>query len=84
MTYKNILVEKTDGVGVITLNRPDAMNALSQALMEEMTSALDDFEAAVAAGHAAGGVRGALMRRCPGTPIRRCSRRPEVSGYIQG
>jgi len=45
MTYKNILVEKTDGVGVITLNRPDAMNALSQALMEEMTSALDDFEA---------------------------------------
>ncbi|MBL4691632.1 MAG: enoyl-CoA hydratase [Rhodospirillales bacterium] len=45
MTYKNILVEKNDGVGVITLNRPDAMNALSQALMEEMTSALDDFEA---------------------------------------
>ena len=45
MTYKNILVEKTDRVGVITLNRPDAMNALSQALMEEMTSALDDFEA---------------------------------------
>ncbi len=45
MTYKNILVEKNNGVGVITLNRPDAMNALSEALMEEMTSVLDDFEA---------------------------------------
>ncbi len=45
MTYKTILVEKNDGVGVITLNRPEAMNALSEALMKEMTSALDDFEA---------------------------------------
>ncbi|MBT3306523.1 MAG: enoyl-CoA hydratase [Alphaproteobacteria bacterium] len=45
MTYKNILVETNDGVGVITLNRPDAMNALSDALMTEMTSALDGFEA---------------------------------------
>ena len=45
MTYKNILIEKNNGVGVITLNRPDAMNALSEALMEEMTSVLDDFEA---------------------------------------
>jgi enoyl-CoA hydratase len=45
MTYETILVEKNDGVGVITLNRPEAMNALSEALMKEMTSALDDFEA---------------------------------------
>jgi enoyl-CoA hydratase len=45
MTYKTILVEKNDGVGVITLNRPEVMNALSEALMKEMTSALDDFEA---------------------------------------
>ncbi|MDA1090065.1 MAG: enoyl-CoA hydratase [Proteobacteria bacterium] len=44
MPYKNILVETNDGVGVITLNRPDAMNALSDALMEELTKALDDFE----------------------------------------
>ena len=45
MTYETILAEKNDGVGVITLNRPEAMNALSEALMKEMTSALDDFEA---------------------------------------
>ncbi|NQV83637.1 MAG: enoyl-CoA hydratase [Rhodospirillales bacterium] len=45
MTYENIIVETKDGVGVITLNRPDAMNALSQGLMTEMTEALDGFEA---------------------------------------
>jgi len=45
VTYKTILAEKNDGVGVITLNRPEVMNALSEALMKEMTSALDDFEA---------------------------------------
>jgi len=45
MTYKNITAEKNGGVGVVTLNRPKAMNALSDALMEELTAALDDFEA---------------------------------------
>ncbi len=45
MPYNNILVEKDDGVGVITLNRPKVLNALSDALMEELTKALDDFEA---------------------------------------
>ena len=50
MTYKTILIEKNEGVGVITLNRPEAMNALSEALMEEMSSALDDFEADPAIG----------------------------------
>ena len=45
MSYENILVEKHDAVGLITLNRPDALNALSSPLMADMTAALDDFEA---------------------------------------
>ena len=45
MSYENILVEKRDAVGLITLNRPDALNALSSPLMADMTAALDDFEA---------------------------------------
>ncbi len=45
MTYKNISAEKSGGVGIVTLDRPKAMNALSDALMEELTKALDDFEA---------------------------------------
>ena len=45
MTYKNIFAEKKGGVGIVTLDRPKALNALSDALMEELTKALDDFEA---------------------------------------
>ena len=45
MAYENILVEKSDGVGLITLNRPAALNALCITLTEEMAVALDDMEA---------------------------------------
>ena len=45
MDYENILVEKLDSVGLITLNRPKALNALCDALMKELAHALDDFEA---------------------------------------
>ncbi len=45
MDYENILVEKRGAVGLITLNRPKALNALSSALMAELGRALDGFEA---------------------------------------
>jgi enoyl-CoA hydratase len=45
MAYHNIIAEKQGSVGVITLNRPQAMNALNEALVDEMAKALDDFEA---------------------------------------
>jgi len=44
MAYEFILTEKRGAVGIITLNRPDAMNALSSPLMAELTQILDDFE----------------------------------------
>jgi enoyl-CoA hydratase len=44
MDYENILVEKRGAVGIITLNRPKALNALSSALMTELARALDEFE----------------------------------------
>src|SRR6478752_3234117 len=43
--YQNILVERRGAVGVVTLNRPAALNALNAALIAELASALDDFEA---------------------------------------
>lgn len=45
MSYENILVETRGQIGLITLNRPKALNALNAALMQELTRALDAFEA---------------------------------------
>jgi enoyl-CoA hydratase/carnithine racemase len=45
MEYKNILVEeKNDCVGLITLNRPNVYNALSSALISEVSDAVKKFE----------------------------------------
>lgn len=45
MGYECILVDTRGPVGLITLNRPDALNALNSQLMNELTDALDKFEA---------------------------------------
>ncbi len=50
MSYENILVEKRDAVGLITLNRPQALNALCAALIDELAEAVDDLEADEAIG----------------------------------
>ena len=42
--YNHILAESTNGVRIITLNRPDKRNALSPALIEELTLALREAE----------------------------------------
>jgi len=45
MSYQNIRVETRDRVGLITLDRPAALNALNDALVDEIGQALDGFEA---------------------------------------
>ena len=50
MAYENIIVETRGNVGLITLNRPKALNALSDALIREIGRALDDYEADPAIG----------------------------------
>jgi enoyl-CoA hydratase len=45
MDYQNILVEQRGRVGLITLNRPKALNALNDALMDELGVALEGFGA---------------------------------------
>jgi enoyl-CoA hydratase len=45
MAYEHILVETRGAVGLITLNRPAALNALCAALIEELDAALDAMEA---------------------------------------
>ena len=45
MAYETLLLEPHDGVAVIRLNRPQALNALNGQLMDELTAALDAAEA---------------------------------------
>ncbi len=45
MTYEHILTETTGRVGIIRLNRPQALNALNLKLMEELAAAIDVFDA---------------------------------------
>src|SRR5215472_11947027 len=45
MTYEFILTERHDAVAVITLNRPDKLNALSFPLVRELDDALTQYEA---------------------------------------
>ncbi len=44
MDYQNILVETREKVGLITLNRPKALNALNDQLMDELGFALKAFD----------------------------------------
>src|SRR5205814_8493728 len=44
MAYEYILSERLDGVALITLNRPEKLNALSFPLMQELGDALTGFE----------------------------------------
>lgn len=43
MDYETLIVEKRDEVGVITLNRPQALNALNSTLLKELRHILASF-----------------------------------------
>jgi enoyl-CoA hydratase/carnithine racemase len=45
MSYNNILVKIEGAVGVVTLNRPKALNALNAELLGELAAALEAFDA---------------------------------------
>ena len=44
MSDKNIIIEKDEGIITVSLNRPDALNALNDALMDELLQAVDNYE----------------------------------------
>jgi enoyl-CoA hydratase len=50
MSTENIIVETRGRIGVIRLNRPQALNALNRALLRELGAAVDDFDADSAIG----------------------------------
>ncbi len=50
MSYEHIILDRTERVAKITLNRPKALNALNSELVAELNAALDDLEADEAIG----------------------------------
>ena len=45
MTYRNIIVERAEGVGTITLNRPNVLNAMNRELTGELDTAVEEMTA---------------------------------------
>ena len=75
MSYELILTEVRGRVGLITLNRPHAMNALNNQLMRELMDALNDFDkdngigAMVITGNEKAFAAGADIKEMAGKPI---------------
>ena len=49
MSYEALIVDQSGPIGTITLNRPEARNALDVAMRRELLTALDEIEANPAA-----------------------------------
>jgi enoyl-CoA hydratase len=45
MSYQNLLISDADGIRTITINRPDQLNALNRATIDELDHALNEAEA---------------------------------------
>lgn len=44
MNYQNLLIEVENGIALVTLNRPQALNALNNELLSDLSSFLDEAE----------------------------------------
>ncbi len=79
-TYENILVETRDRVGVITLNRPKALNALNSATMAELVRAARAFDAD--AGIGAIVVTGSAKAFAAGADIKEMAEQSATTMYL--
>jgi enoyl-CoA hydratase len=45
MPYENIIFKQADGIAILTINRPQALNALNMATIRELCAAIDEIAA---------------------------------------
>ena len=81
MTYENITVEKRGAVGLVTLNRPKALNALCKALIEDLGAALDALEADDAIGCIV--LTGSEKAFAAGADIKEMASKTYMDAYLQ-
>ena len=81
MSYSNILVETRDAVGLVTLNRAQALNALCDALIRELGRALDAFEADDAIGAVV--ITGSAKAFAAGADIKEMASRDYMDVYLR-
>jgi len=43
MDFKNLILTRTGPIDIITLNRPDSLNAFSYEMIDEMVAVLDEL-----------------------------------------
>lgn len=82
MTYENILVETCGPVGLITLNRPAALNALNDGLIRELNEAVAGFEKDRAVGCIV--LAGSEKAFAAGADIKEMQNRTYVESYLDG
>lgn len=79
MEYNNIIVETRENVGLITLNRPKALNALNKEAQEEIIAAAQAFDADEAIGAIV--LTGAEKAFAAGADIKEMSSKSSVEMY---
>ena len=79
MAYENILVEQRGKVGLITLNRPKALNALSRGLVADVNDALDKFGAEAEIGAVV--ITGSEKSFCAGADIKEVAGLDFITAY---
>ena len=82
MAYEHILVETRGPVGLITLNRPKAMNALCADLAREIAEAVDAYEADETIGALV--VTGSEKAFCAGADIKEMADKNYMDVYKEG
>jgi len=80
MTYQNIIVETRGSVGLVTLNRPQALNALNEALIAELNEALAGFESDPAIGCTV--ITGSEKAFAAGADVKEMAEKTYVDAYL--